>query len=171
MAKKTASDLYAIKKCVNGTLTEIGGTSKTIKVDFCNSFSMETSSEKLTARADGVDTIVMVTSVNRSFTLNAECMTDDAMALLVGGTVDSSTNKLTIPKDVPSTCYSYEGTFVVTYKDGTSAVKKMKIPKVQPTIDGTLGLSSVDLSTFDIPFDILSSDEDYIMSIEDNVTE
>ena len=45
---KTSADLYAIKKCVNGTLTEIGGKAKAIKVDFCNTFDMETSSDKIT---------------------------------------------------------------------------------------------------------------------------
>ena len=166
MATKTTKDLYAIKKCVNGTLTELGGEAKTIKVDFCNTFDMETSSDKLTARADGVDTINIVTSVTRTFKLGMECMTDEAMALLVGGTIDTSSGKLTVPKEVPSTCYSYEGVFTVVYTDGTTSVKQMKIPKVQPTIDSTLSLSSVDLSTFEIPFDVLSSDEDFIYSIE-----
>lgn len=171
MAKKTANDLYAIKKCVNGTLTEIGGQATEIPIKFCNTFSMETSSEKQTARADGVDVINIVTSITRNFTLGSECMTDNCMALLVGGTIDSETNKITIPKDAPQTCYSYEGTFVITYTDGTSAVKKMTIPKVQPQIDSTLGLSSVDLSTFELKFDVLSGDDEFIYTIEDNPEE
>lgn len=165
MANKTSKDLYAIKKCVNGKLTEIGGDATTIAVDFCNTFDMETSSEKLTARADGVDTITWSTSVTRNFKLGSECMTDEAMALILGGTIDTSTGKITVPKEVPSTCYSYAGVFTIVYKDGTIGVKEMTIPKVQPTIDGSLGLSSLDLSTFEIPFDILSGDEEFVMEI------
>ena len=164
---KTKDDLYAIKKCVNGTLTEIGGEATAIQVKFCNTFSMETSSEKQTARADGVDVITWSTSVKRSFTLGSECMSDNCMALLVGGTIDALTNKITVPKDAPTTCYSYKGTFVVVYQDGTSAVKEMTIPKVQPQIDSTLGLSSVDLSTFELKFDVLSGDEEFIYTIND----
>lgn len=163
---KTGADLYAIKKCVNGTLTEIGGKAKAIKVDFCNTFDMETSSDKITARADGVDVITWNTSIERTFTLGSECMSDDALALLVGGTIDTATSKITVPKDVPSTCYSYEGTFTVVYKDGTVGVKTMKIPKVQPNVDNSLSLSSVDLSTFEVQFNILSGDEDFVFTIE-----
>lgn len=158
--------LYAIKKCINGTLTELGGTSKEVKVDFCNSFDMESSGEKVTARADGEDAINITSSVKRSFKLGAECMTDEAFALILGGTVDDTTGEIKVLKAPPTTCYSYAGVFTVVYTDGTIGVREVTIPKVQPAIDTSVNFSSIDLSTFEIPFDILSGDEDYVFSMK-----
>lgn len=158
--------LYAIKKCINGTLTELGGDAKEIKVDFCNTFNMETSGEKVTARADGEDAINITSSVSRSFKLGMECMTDEAFALLLGGTVDEITGEIKVLKTPPTTCYSYAGIFTVVYTDGTTGVRDVTIPKVQPSIDTTIDFSSLDLSTFEIPFDILSGDDDYVFSMK-----
>ena len=158
--------LYAIKKCINGTLTEIGGEAKEIKVDFCNTFDMETSSEKVTARADGEDVINISSSIKRNFKLGMECMTDEAFALLLGGVVDEATGEIKVLKQPPTTCYSYAGVFTVVYTDGTTGVREITIPKVQPTIDTSISWSSIDLTSFEIPFDILSDDADYVFSMK-----
>lgn len=158
--------LYAIKKCINGTLTELGGEGKELKVDFCNSFDMETSGEKVTARADGEDAINITSSVKRSFKLGMECMTDEAFALLLGGTIDETTGEIKVLKTPPTTCYSYAGIVTVVYTDGTIGVRDVIIPKVQPSIDTSVNFSSIDLSTFEIPFDILSGDDEFVFSMK-----
>lgn len=162
-------DLYAIKSCVNGKLTSLGDNSVEIPIDFCNTFDMETSSDKVVARADGKDTITMDTSVERSFTLGMECLTEETLALLIGGTIDSATKKITVPAEPPTTVYSYEGLFTMTKKDGTQLVEKMIIPRCRPQANSSISFSAIDLSTFELPFDILAEDNEWL-TIEHNTT-
>ena len=149
--------LKAIKNCCQGTLHPVGesGTDKDIKLDYVNTFNIAQSEDVLTARADGKSKITMSANKSMTFTVDMEVFDDNGLALLLGGTIENGTGKITVG-DTPDKVYEYKGVFTIVTEDGTTEVKEATMAKVKPQIPSDFGTSSLDLSTYSLTFDVLA---------------
>ena len=158
-----AAKYYAIKSCVQGKLHDIAaeGQEKDIAVDFCNTFSQARESDSLAARADGVEVITIETNVKYTFSVNMEVITEPVLAMLMGAEYDAVTNTMTAKYEAPTTVYSLEGIFTLVGDDGSKLVKKMNIGKCRPVANNTVDFSSIDLSTFELQFNMLIDNNEF----------
>ena len=161
---------YAIKSACKCTLTGLGGDAGTpIKIDYLNSFSVSTESEQLAAKANGSDAIIMDGTRKVSFTMDSEVLTDEQMAMMVGGTLTGT--KITVKDTVPTKYYSMDGIFTVVNSDGTEEVKKMTFKKIKPQANGELGMSASEISTFSLTCDAMADETGVIYEIDKNAAE
>ena len=158
-----AAKYYAIKSCVQGKLHDIAaeGQEKDIAVDFCNTFSQARESDSLSARADGVEVITLEGNVKYTFTLGMEVLTEPVMAMIMGAEYDKESNTITAKGGAPTTVYSFEGVFTLVGDDGSRLVKKMNIGKCRPVANNTVDFSSIDLSTFELQFNMLIDNNEF----------
>ena len=154
-----AAKYYAIKSCVQGKLHDVAAqpedTTKDVDINFCNTFSQARESDSLSARADGVEVITLESNVKYNFTLGMEVITPEVMAMIMGAEYNKETNTITAKGEAPTTVYSYEGVFTLVGDDGSRLVKKMNIGKCRPVANNTIDFSSIDLSTFELQFNML----------------
>ena len=160
-----AAKYYAIKSCVQGKLHDVAvgteDTSKDIAIDFCNTFSQARESDSLSARADGVEVITLESNVKYTFTLGMEVITEPVMAMLMGAEYNAETQEITAKAEAPTTVYSLEGVFTLVGDDGSRLVKKMNIGKCRPVANNTIDFSSIDLSTFELQFNMLIDNNEF----------
>ena len=160
-----AAKYYAIKSCVQGKLHDVAvgteDTSKDIAIDFCNTFSQARESDSLAARADGVEVITLESNVKYTFTLGMEVLTEPVMAMIMGAEYDKESNTITAKAEAPTTVYSLEGVFTLVGDDGSRLVKKMNIGKCRPVANNTVDFSSIDLSTFELQFNMLIDNNEF----------
>ena len=152
-----AAKYYAIKSCVQGKLHDVAaeGQENDIAIDFCNTFSQSRESDSLAARADGVEVITLESNVKYTFTLGMEVLTEPVMAMIMGAEYNKETNTITAKGEAPTTVYSFEGVFTLVGDDGSRLVKKMNIGKCRPVANNTVDFSSIDLSTFELQFNMI----------------
>lgn len=159
---------YAIKSACKCTLTALGEEpGSPIKIDYLNSFSVSSESEQLTARANGADAIIMDGSRKISFTMDSEVLTNEQMAMMVGGTLEGT--KITVKDSIPTKYYSMEGIFTVVNSDGTEEVKKMTFKKIKPQANGEFGMSALEISSFSLTCDAIADEGGVIYEIDKNV--
>ena len=160
-----AAKYYAIKSCVQGKLHDVAvgteDTSKDIAIDFCNTFSQARESDSLAARADGVEVITLESNVKYTFTLGMEVLTEPVMAMIMGAEYDKESNTITAKGGAPTTVYSFEGVFTLVGDDGSKLVKKMTIGKCRPVVNNTIDFSAIDLSTFELQFNMLIDNNEF----------
>lgn len=161
---------YTIKSACKCTLTPIGGgsTETPIKIDYLNKFSVSSESEKLAARANGTDAIIIDGARKVSFTMDSEVLTDEQMAMMVGGTLTGT--KIVVKDTIPTKYYSLEGIFTVANADGTEDVKKMSFKKIKAQPNGELGMSALEISTFSLVCDAMADETGVIYEIDKNTT-
>ena len=162
-----AAKYYAIKSCVQGKLHDVAASdeSKDIAIDFCNTFSQARESDSLAARADGVEVITLESNVKYTFTLGMEVLTEPVMAMIMGAEYNKETNTITAKGEAPTTVYSLEGVFTLVGDDGSRLVKKMNIGKCRPVANNTVDFSSIDLSTFELQFNMLIDNNEFFKII------
>ena len=164
-----AAKYYAIKSCVQGKLHDVAvgteDTSKDIAIDFCNTFSQARESDSLSASADGVEVITLESNVKYTFTLGMEVLTEPVLAMLMGAEYNSETQTITAKAEAPTTVYSLEGVFTLVGDDGSRLVKKMNIGKCRPVANNTVDFSSIDLSTFELQFNMLIDNNEFFKII------
>ena len=164
-----AAKYYAIKSCVQGKLHDVAvgteDTSKDIDINFCNTFSQARESDSLAARADGVEVITLESNVKYTFTLGMEVLTEPVMAMIMGAEYNPETNTLTAKGEAPTTVYSFEGVFTLVGDDGSKLVKKMTIGKCRPVVNNTIDFSAIDLSTFELQFNMLIDNNEFFKII------
>ena len=158
-----AAKYYAIKSCVQGKLHDVAASdeSKDIAIDFCNTFSQARESDSLAARADGVEVITLENNVKYTFTVGMEVITEPVLAMLMGAEYNAETNTMTAKAEAPSTVYSLEGVFTLIGDDGSRLVKKMNIGKCRPVANNTIDFSAIDLSTFELQFNMLIDNNEF----------
>ena len=162
-----AAKYYAIKSCVQGKLHDVVASdeSKDVAIDFCNTFSQSRESDSLAARADGVEVITLESNVKYTFTLGMEVLTEPVMAMIMGAEYNPETNTLTAKGEAPTTVYSFEGVFTLVGDDGSKLVKKMTIGKCRPVVNNTIDFSAIDLSTFELQFNMLIDNNEFFKII------
>lgn len=164
-----AAKYYAIKSCVQGTLHDISASddSKDISVAICNTFNQERSSDSLEARVNGVPVITMESNVKYTFKLGMEVLTEEVLAMILGGSVDES-GIIKVGASAPSTVYSFTGVFTLNGDDGSKLVKKMTIGKCTPVVNTSIDFSAIDLSTFELQFTMMLDEDELFQKIENN---
>ena len=158
-----AAKYYAIKSCVQSVLKPKGAENETgdIPINFVNTFSQTRESDSLAARADGVEVITLETNVKYTFSVSMEVITEPVLAMLMGAEYNAETNTMTAKGEAPTTVYSLEGVFTLVGDDGSRLVKKMNIGKCRPIANNTVDLSSIDLSTFELQFNMLIDNNEF----------
>lgn len=167
MAKDT---LYAIKDAVDLTLTPLGGSGEAITIDYLNTFNTSTTSEKLSARAKGVDKIVLYSAKTVEFTLDSETLTKPAMALMVGGTYDKASDKITVTGATRVQYFSMTGTFTMVAENGTEEVMTMTAGKVATVPEAEWGMDATAISTFSMKLTVMQDTDGNMFTIAKKTT-
>lgn len=101
-----------------------------------------------------------------SFTMGAECISMDYLAMVMGGSYDSTTDAITVSGDAPSRGFVLAGTFKGK-KHGTNAMQTFQIilynVAVQPAVD--LTLNATDIGSFTLTLDVLADTNNRIAQI------
>lgn len=141
---------YAIKDAADIVLTPIGGTPETdgIKINYLNTFNMSSTSEELAARAKGVNLIVLYSAKEIEFTLDSEVLTKETMALMVGGTYDKESDKITVTGTTKPQYFSMTGSFTMVSEDGEEEVMDLEAKKVITVVETEWGMDATAISTF-----------------------
>lgn len=164
-----AAKYYAVKSCVQGVLHDISAsdTTKDIDVKICNTFNQERSSDSLDARVNGIPVITLESNVKYTFKLGMEVLTEEVLAMILGGSVNAE-GVIEIGATAPSTVYSFEGIFTLHGDDGSKLVKKMTIGKCKPIVNTSVDFSAIDLSTFELQFNMMLDENELFEKIADN---
>ena len=157
--------LYAIKDAVDLTLTPLSGVGDPIVIDYLNTFNSSTTSEKLAARAKGVDKIIMYSAKTVEFTLDSETLTKPAMALMVGGEYDKTTDKITVSGETKVQYFSMTGKFTMVSENGKEEVMAMEAGKVATVPEADWGMDATAISTFSMKLAVMQDNEGNMFTI------
>lgn len=147
---------FIIKDSANLILTPLVGGGSPITIDYLNTFSMKTESDKLTAKAKGVDAMVIYGSKTCTFELGSDLLSKEQMAMLLGGELEGT--KITVKEDVSIPYYSLSGLFTIKYTDGSEEVQTLTAGKVCAEPNGELATSASDISSHTLTMNILATD-------------
>ena len=165
---QTAGQKFAIKDVVDVVLHPIGAmdTNDDITIDYLNSCQLTLESESVYATEKGNNAISFGGSRTGTFTMSAQVIRDDFLAMMLGGTVEHD-GSIKVTGSIPTTSYTLTGTFNVTLANGQSVVKKMTLAKVTPQPSTDMSLSATEIAEFQLVMDVLV-DNDQLLDIVDN---
>lgn len=157
------SKIFAIKDVAKGVLKEIGNESSTINLDYANDCTLELTGEESFARKNGNNAVSFGGARSGTFTFNTEMMSMEVLALILGGEYDSASNKISVKGSVPSRSFTFEGTVNVKF-EGESSYKIMdlKLYNISPQLNGSMSLSSTDIGSYAIAFNVMVDADDNI---------
>ena len=80
----------------------------------------------------------------------------EVLALMLGGTYDSVANKISVKGTFAPKSYTFEGAVNVKF-EGESSFKLMdlKLYNISPKIDGNMTLSSTDVGSYSVVFNVM----------------
>ncbi len=165
---QTTGQKFAIKDVVDVVLHPIGAmdTQDDITIDYLNSCQLTLESESVYATEKGNNAISFGGSRTGTFTMSAQVIRDDFLAMMLGGTVEED-GSIKVTGSIPTTSYTLTGTFNVTLANGQSVVKKMTLAKVTPQPSTDMSLSATEIAEFQLVMDVLV-DNDQLLDIVDN---
>ena len=165
---QTTGQKFAIKDVVDVVLHPIGAvdTQDDITIDYLNSCQLTLESESVYATEKGNNAISFGGSRTGTFTMSAQVIRDDFLAMMLGGTVEEN-GSIKVTGSIPTTSYTLTGTFNVTLANGQSVVKKMTLAKVTPQPSTDMSLSATEIAEFQLVMDVLV-DNDQLLDIVDN---
>lgn len=165
---QTTGQKFAIKDVVDVVLHPIGAmdTNDDITIDYLNSCQLTLESESVYATEKGNNAISFGGSRTGTFTMSAQVIRDDFLAMMLGGTVEED-GSIKVTGSIPTTSYTLTGTFNVTLANGQSVVKKMTLAKVTPQPSTDMSLSATEIAEFQLVMDVLV-DNDQLLDIVDN---
>ena len=165
---QTTGQKFAIKDVVDVVLHPIGAsdTNGDITIDYLNSCQLTLESESVYATEKGNNAISFGGSRTGTFTMSAQVIRDDFLAMMLGGTVEEN-GSIKVTGSIPTTSYTLTGTFNVTLANGQSVVKKMTLAKVTPQPSTDMSLSATEIAEFQLVMDVLV-DNDQLLDIVDN---
>lgn len=165
---QTTGQKFAIKDVVDVVLHPIGAsnTQDDITIDYLNSCQLTLESESVYATEKGNNAISFGGSRTGTFTMSAQVIRDDFLAMMLGGTVETD-GSIKVTGSIPTTSYTLTGTFNVTLANGQSVVKKMTLAKVTPQPSTDMSLSATEIAEFQLVMDVLV-DNDQLLDIVDN---
>ena len=165
---QTTGQKFAIKDVVDVVLHPIGAsdTNDDITIDYLNSCQLTLESESVYATEKGNNAISFGGSRTGTFTMSAQVIRDDFLAMMLGGTVEHD-GSIKVTGSIPTTSYTLTGTFNVTLANGQSVVKKMTLAKVTPQPSTDMSLSATEIAEFQLVMDVLV-DNDQLLDIVDN---
>lgn len=165
---QTTGQKFAIKDVVDVVLHPIGAvdTQDDITIDYLNSCQLTLESESVYATEKGNNAISFGGSRTGTFTMSAQVIRDDFLAMMLGGTVEVD-GSIKVTGSIPTTSYTLTGTFNVTLANGQAVVKKMTLAKVTPQPSTDMSLSATEIAEFQLVMDVLV-DNDQLLDIVDN---
>ena len=165
---QTTGQKFAIKDVVDVVLHPIGAvdTQDDITIDYLNSCQLTLESESVYATEKGNNAISFGGSRTGTFTMSAQVIRDDFLAMMLGGNVEEN-GSIKVTGSIPTTSYTLTGTFNVTLANGQSVVKKMTLAKVTPQPSTDMSLSATEIAEFQLVMDVLV-DNDQLLDIVDN---
>lgn len=159
---------FAIKDAIDLVLTKTGESTQHCRIDYLNDCQIQLESEQVFATKKGNNAISFSGGRSGTFTMNAEVIDINFLALMLGGKLSS--NKIEVTGDIPSQSFKGEGTFRVVDEQGVVTTKKITFYKLQVQTSADLTLSASDVSSFSLVMDILADDAGKILDIEDTAT-
>lgn len=139
----------------------------TIVIDYLNESQLQLEMETNYARIKGNNAVPFNGGRTGTFTMNAECITMDYLAMVLGGDYNKETDTITVSGDAPSRGFVLAGTFKGK-KHGTNAMQTFEVilynVAVQPAVD--LSLNATDIGSFPLVLDVLADDENRIAQIK-----
>jgi hypothetical protein len=164
---------YAFKDCVDvklypaGTNPDIAVAPEgTIVIDYANSSQLTLEMESEAARIKGNDAILFSTGRTGEFTISAEVIELEFLAMLLGGEINDD-GEIEINGDAPSQSYVLVGTFKgKKHSDNKDQIFKIVLYNIvpQPSVDMTLDATSI--GSFDLTFKVLQNNNEQIAKIE-----
>lgn len=158
---------FIIKDAADIILNPLVGGGSPITIDYLNTFNMKTESDKLAAKAKGVDKIVIYGSKTCSFELGSEVLTKEEMAMLLGGTLDGT--KITVKDTVSTPYYSLTGTFCLKMEDGSEEIQTLKAAKICPSPNADLSMDSANIGSYTLTMDVLAGEDGTLFEIDKKV--
>lgn len=151
-----AMKIFAIQDIVKGKLTPIGGDGEAINIDYANDCQLALEGTRTFARKNGNDYMPFDGARKGTFTLNSELIGMDALALVLGGTYEASTDTISVTGDIVTKSFIFEGTLNVK-EDGsnTPTVIDVKFYNISPQISSDISLSGSEIAGFSIVFDMM----------------
>ena len=165
----TVNQKFAIKDVVDVVLHPLGesGTDKDITINYLNSCQLTLESESVYATEKGNNSISFGGSRSGTFTMSAQVIKDEFLAMMLGGTLDPS-GTITVTGSIPTTSYKLTGTFNVTLADGTNVLRQLEFAKVTPQPSTDMSLSATEIAEFQLVMDVLV-DNEQLLKITDAV--
>lgn len=162
-----AEKLFAIKDVMDLTLTPLSGdTKKTITIDYLNECQLTLESEAMYALKKGNNCIAFSGSRTGTFAMTAQVIGMEFLALILGGTYDEASGKISVTGDIPSVGYKAEGTFRIVEEGQTEVVKKITLYSLKAQPNADLTLSATEVADFTLNMDILVDENGNILDIE-----
>lgn len=155
---------FIIKDAADVTLTPLVGGGSPIVIDYLNTFNMKTESDKLAAKAKGVDKIVIYGSKTCSFELGSEVITKEELAMLLGGELVGT--KITVKDTVSTPYYSLSGVFTLKMEDGSEEVQTLTAAKVSPNPNADLSMDAANIGTYTLTMDVLAGEDGALFTID-----
>lgn len=156
---------FAIKDAIDLTLTKTGENTTFCTINYLNDCQIQLESEQVFATKKGNNAISFSGGRSGTFTMNAEVIDINFLALMLGGKLTS--NKIEVTGDIPNQSFKAEGTFRVVDEQGTVSTKKITFYKLQVQTSADLTLSASDVSSFSLVMDILADESGKILDIDD----
>ena len=164
-----ASTKYAVKDVVDLKFYELTGSGKaevaSLEIDYLNSCQLTLESETIYATAKGNNFISFGGSRTGTFTMSAQVITMEFLAMMLGGTYNSAENKISVTGDIPSKSYYIEGTFNMVDQSGQKSLKKLTLSKCTPQASTDLTLSATEVGEFQLVMDILVDDANTLLTL------
>lgn len=154
---------FIIKDAADLTLTPVSD-GEPITIDYLNTFNMKTESDKLAAKAKGVDKIVIYGSKTCTFELGSEVITKEEMAMLLGGELKGT--KITVKNTVNIPYYSLSGTFTLKMEDGSEEVQTLTAAKVCAQPNADLNMDAANIGTYTLTMDVLAGEGGVMFEID-----
>ena len=138
----------------------------TIVIDYLNESQLTLEMDTQYARIKGNNAVPFNGSRTGTFTMGAECISMEYLAMVMGGNYDSTTDVITVTGDAPSRGFVLVGTFKGK-KHGTNTMQTFQVilynVAVQPAVD--LTLNATDIGSFTLTLDVLSDTNNRIAQV------
>ena len=129
----------------------------TIVIDYLNESSLTLEMETNYARIKGNNAVPFNGARTGTFELNAECISMDYLAMVMGGSYDASTDTITITGDAPSRGFVLAGTFKgKKHGTNTNQVFQLVLYNVAAQAAVDMTLSATDIGSFPLVLDVLA---------------
>lgn len=138
----------------------------TIVIDYLNDCQLTLEMDTQYARIKGNNAVPFNGNRQGTFTMNAECIGMEYLAMVMGGTYDDTDGSILVTGDAPSTGYVLAGTFKgKKHGDNTMQIFDIILYNVsaQPNVDFTLDATSI--GSFALVMDVLQDTDNNIAKI------
>lgn len=158
-------ELFAIKDAMDLSIKEVGATDPMMIVKYLNSCSFAKESETVYAKKKGANAIAFSSGATGTFTMGAELVPIQWLAMALGGEFDEATEEVVVKSISPSTVYEISGTFRCTLENGKNKIRSITFPKAKPQPNTEITFEAENVASFEMTFDLMVDENDVLMKI------